>query len=354
MLQHVRTYRHVILRGLAAGLILTLAGCGGGAAREVNQVAIVQRISYTDEASRRLARNSLVLAAEREADYRVGPRDVLEIGVFEWVLKNEMHTLSARVAESGIVSLPVIGELPVGGLTVQQIRALLEKRLRDGGVLHAPRVSVEVKEFRSKLVHVVGAVHEPGTYTLRQNVTTLLAALNLAGGVTEDAGQYLLIIRTADRKEQSDDTGDAPAGRVITVDLYELLELGNLSLNVILQDGDVVRVPRAEGMSVLGYVRQPGRFPLTRPITVLEAIALAGGLEEREASPEACVLKRRRGEIEEIIPLDLVAISRGERPNLYLQANDIIEVRQTAAKRATLEALRLIPGLFSFTYGLNR
>lgn len=334
-------------------IALTLVGCGRAAVREVNSVAIARRISYTDETSRRLARGTLDLAKERTTDYRVGPRDVLEISVFEWVLKNEAHTVAARVAESGIVSLPVIGELPVGGLAVQQVQSLVETRLREDGILHTPRVSVTVKDFRSKLVAVVGAVHEPGLYTLRTNATTLLGVLTLAGGVTEAAGQVLYIIRTEDPREPQEGAPTPAERQVIAVDLYELLELGILDLNAVLRDGDVVRVPRAAEFSVLGFVREPGRFALSRPVSVLEGIALAGGLQERQASPRSCVLKRRAHEGEEIIPLDLLAISRGTEPNLFLLPNDVIEVRQTAAKKFALETLDLIRGVFSVGYSLN-
>ena len=137
------------------------------------------------------------------------------------------------------------------------------------------------------------------------------------------------------------------------MDLYELLKQGNLDLNVVLRDGDVVRIPRAEQFSVLGFVRRPGRFPLTEPVNVLEGIALAGGLQEREASPKACILKRRTDAGEEIIPLNLVAISRGKAPNRFLLPNDVIDVRQTTAKKVGLEVMDLFRGLFGIGYSLN-
>jgi len=342
------------LRPMAFNLILLalipLAGCGNGDIRKVNEIAIAHRVSYTDETSRNLARSTLGLIKDRHTDYRVGPRDILEISVFEWVLKGETHTVDARVAESGLIHLPVLGELRVGDFTVQQIQSTIEKRLKDDGILYAPRVNVSVKEFRSKLVAVVGAVEEPGLYTLRQNVTTLLAVLTLAGGVTDKAGQVLHVVRTNPPPEGAPATSET---RVIAVDLFELLRQGNLDLNVVLRDGDVVRVPRAEQFSVLGFVRQPGRFALVEPVNVLEGIALAGGLQEREASPKACVLKRRTGAGEEIIPLNLVAISRGEAPNRFLLPNDVIDVRQTTAKKVGLEVLDLFRGLFGIGYSLN-
>lgn len=321
---------------------------------EVNKAAIAHRISYTDENSRALARKSLSLAVDRRSDYRVGPEDVLEISIFEWELKDETRTVDVRLAETGVISLPVVGEIQIGGLTVGQVRSLLEKRLVEDEILRNPRVSVVVKEFRSKRVAVVGAVHEPGVYTLRQNVTTLLSVLTLAGGVTARAGQVLYVIRTPAEEPATAQWSVAPEREVIAVDLYELLEQGRVDLNVVLQNGDVINVPEAKKFYVVGFVRRPDGFPLTRPTTVLEAIALAGGLQERQASPRRCLLKRHVGHgEEEVIPLDLVAISRGEKPNLYLTPNDVVDVRQTAAKKVFLEFLDVFRGVFNVGYNLN-
>lgn len=338
---------------IAVALLPLLAGCAAGQGHEVNLVAMSPRTSYSDESSRSLAARTFAKFKSQYEDYRVGPLDVLEVSVFEWIARNETHTESVRVAESGVISLPVVGLLPVTGLTIQDIQVLLEKRFTDGGILRNPRVSVAVKDYRSKVVAVVGSVNEPGLYTLRRNVTTLLSVLSLAGGVNDQAGQVLYVVRTPADAGPAEAAAESGKDNVIAVDLFELLEKGDLSLNVVLENGDVVNVPKAEEFSVLGFVRRPGRFPLNKPITVLEAVALAGGLREREASPSACVLKRRSGQSEAIIPLDLVAISHGEGPNIYLAPNDVIEVRQTFVKKVTMEVFEAALRLFSIGYSLN-
>jgi len=262
-----------------------------------------------------------------------------------------------RVGESGTVALPVIGELKLADLTVQQIKHLLETRLKSDGILKEPRVSVAVKEFRSKRVAVVGAVEDPGVYTLRQNVTTLLSVLTLAGGANDRAGQILYVIRAREEnaptaKKQAPEEQEEQ--KVIAIDLYELLEMGNLELNVVLRHGDVVNVPEAKQLFVVGLVQKPGGFPLKRPTSVLQAVALAGGLREREASPSHCILKRRSRFGEELIPIDLVAIATGKAPNLYLMPDDILDVRQTLAKRLWLGFTDTFRDLFSIGYSLNR
>jgi len=189
-------------------------------------------------------------------------------------------------------------------------------------------------------------------YTLRQNVTTLLDIVSLAGGLTQRAGGVLYVIRpSAGAKTppvasnaQATAQGKAPGaqGQTIKVDLYELLEKGDLSLNMVLESGDVVNVPEAPTFSVIGFVRDPGSFPLKKPTTVLEGIALARGLMEEEASPEACLLKRVTAEGEVVMPLNLVAIARGENPNLFLQPNDILAVQQTAQHKAFLDTMSFL------------
>lgn len=338
-------------------LALVLAGCGSTPdVLEVNDVAMARWESLSDARSRRTITRSFEAAGLRTEDYRIGPEDVVAISVFEWVLREETRILEARVSQSGHVVLPVIGVLAAAGRTTAELQQDVERILTRRSILKSPRVTVEVKEFQSKRVSVVGAVQEPGVYTLHQNATTLLDVLSLAGGPDERAGEAAYVFRTgrgvgpirsASPVSLDLETGEAekakrvelrniPPDRAVvdrvTVDLYELLELGDLSLNMVLVAGDVVHVPEAARFYVFGYVREPGGFPLKRPTTVLDAIALARGLREREASPERCILKRRTPRGEVVVPLDLKSIARGEAPNHFLRAGDIIEVQQSSGK----------------------
>jgi len=366
-------------RVLPALLVLCgIVGCAGKAEiRRVNQAALAIRPTYTDDISRMLAANSLGMLSERAKNYKVGPGDMLEISIFEWELSEETKTQVFRVSESGQLFLPVIGEINVRDSAVGEIKAEIERTLREDGLIKDPRVSVNIKEFRSKRIAVVGAVRDPGVYTIRENVTALSDILFLAGGVSERAGQVLYVIKTKSRaaivvkKSKSEDTvtvdmsgrGPQPAKSktrgmdksVISIDLYEFLEQGNLSLNMALENGDVVHVPVAKEFSVIGFVREPGSFPLRRPTTILEAIAMARGVREIEASPRYCVLKRYDARGEVIMPLDLVDISDGKKPNIYLLPNDVIDVRQTPSKKFTLEVYDLFKTFFhvGFTRSIN-
>jgi len=300
--------------------------------------------------------------AERENDYRIGSGDVLEISIYELERRDEFKTVEVRVEESGEISLPIVGTFIVGDLTVAEVEHKLNKLLVDGQFIKDPRLNVVVKEFRSKSVAALGAIEKPGEYTIRQNVTTLLDVLSMAGGPTPEAGYEMFVIKGLEKKGGLPVSGAmllADPERLmdkrstIAVDLISLLEEGNLVLNAVLGHGDVIYLPKAKMFYVIGFVRKPGGFPLIRPITVLEGIALAEGLMENEASPTRCALKRITDGKEELIPLDLLAIAKGKTPNFYLQADDIIDVRQTTWKWVGLEALAFFKRIFHFGYELN-
>jgi len=373
-------------------LLCSLTGCRAPKARSVNAVALAARPSYSDQASREAMRRSMTGRRDMTEDYRVGPGDLLEISIFEWELRGETRTATFRVAESGTISLPVVGDLKIGGKTVAQIRKDVEEKLKEGGYIFSPRVTVDILEFRSKRIAVVGAVNDPGVYVLRQNVTTLLDVLSLAGGVSPEAGPVAYVTLGAESlrrqqgtaqarpgdHEEAPSEGGAPTGRrsvtvhvgpagaveiggrkragtpeIVGVDLYQLLERGDLSLNMVLSDGDAIHVPMAKPISVIGYVREPGTFPLRRPMRVLEAVAMARGLMEEKASPRAAILKRLSEDGEEIISLDLVAISEGRAPDVYLQPYDVIDVRQTSWKRFLVELRDAVRYMVNFTWDLN-
>jgi len=324
--------------GLAAfGLALLVAGCSSV---RVNRAA--QRESLSGEQDRARALKTLARLRLQTQDYRIGPSDVLEIGVFQWEMAEETKTISPRVSQQGTISLPLIGDLAVKGKTVQQVRVMIEEHLKKNKLINEPRVSVVIKEFRSKRVSVVGAVKDPGMYTLRENVTRLADILSLAGGLAETAGQLLYVIRTPE-------SGVKKGEGIIKVDLHDLLVLGDLELNVVLGNGDLVHVPVAPKFFVYGYVRQPGAYDLKRATTVLEAIAIAGGLDEPLASPSACVLRSKGKEI----PIDLVKIADGEADNYYLQADDLLEIRQTALRKVALVLWEGIRSIVHVGYSLN-
>ena len=367
----MKTFRKTILRlAMVAGAVAASSGCsnsqGPAAGRPKGELS-AQRPSYSDQASRILAEHTLAQIGQQDEDYRLGPEDVIEISIFEWELSEKGKTVPVRIGQTGTICLPMVGELQAAGRTVWELKKEIEDRLREGGYIRRPQVSIIIKGFHSKKIAVVGAVRKPGVYVIERNVTTLLDILSLAGGMTDQAGQTLYVVRREKRNSSAETTADRSAATAlqatsrrtrpttITIDLHELMERCNLSLNMVLQGGDIVSVPQAERFFVYGYVNKPGAFNLAKPTTVLEAVAIAQGVDHDRGSAEYCVLKRRGQDgSEERIAINLEAIRKGKKPNLYLQADDIIDVRQTWLKGLGIGIGKIFGGVgMGLGYSLN-
>ena len=204
------------------------------------------------------------------SDYTAGTQDVLEITVFgEAELSGKF-----QIESDGTFNFPLIGRVRGGGLTLRAIERELHNRLSDG-FLQNPQVSVSVGSFRSQRIFVVGEVMKPGPYPLTEQMT-LIEALATAGSTASSAAGHVVIIRAS---RSAKDAGNPLAdSEVQQVDLAAF-QAGSLVNNVVLRDGDMVIVPRAQSIYILGQVRSPGAFALDKPTTVLQALALAGGLD---------------------------------------------------------------------------
>ncbi|HWR97016.1 MAG TPA: SLBB domain-containing protein [Candidatus Methanoperedens sp.] len=336
-------------RPVAAGELQVQAASVPAEAPEAGtRPIVVAAPSYTDDRSRIAIVQSLKDIEKRNQDYLVGPEDLLEISIFEWELREETKTSLFRVSETGYISIPVVGLVNVGDQSIANVRKKIEDTFRSGGFIKDPRVSVDIKEFRSKKVAVVGAVKSPGTYTLRQNVTTVLDILSLAGGLSDKAGYLALVI-----KQASGDKEPLQRKDTIPIDLHELIVKGDPTVNMVLGNGDVVNVPDAETYSVTGFVQKPGNYPLKRPTSALEGVAEAGGLVNKEALPTKAILRRKSATGETVIPLDLAAITKGEAQNFYLQSGDLIEVPEDKNRRFLNRLVDSISNILGLTYTLN-
>jgi polysaccharide export outer membrane protein len=174
----------------------------------------------------------------------------------------------------------MLGRLQVAGRTSRDIEAVITKALEDGYV-RRPTVAVEVQEFRSRTIFILGQVRNAGKYPL-QGEMNVVEALSMAGSITPDASKEIRIIRPrqaapANTPALPDAPGDA---EVLKVDLKEI-EDGNIAANLPLLDGDTIYVPDADRFFIMGHVRTPGSYVLERGMTVQQAIAVAGGITER-------------------------------------------------------------------------
>jgi polysaccharide biosynthesis/export protein len=211
--------------------------------------------------------------AAQQADYTVGPQDVLTVSVWNQADLSGKFTVGA----DGSISYPLLGAVKVAGLQPRAIEALLRSRLGDG-YLKNPQVTVEIAQFLSKRIFVMGEVKTPGPVALTGEMT-LLEALTRAGGLTETAGGEVVLLR----EDRAAGTHAAPltAGSSGVSELARVsvrdLRSGSFSRNVELRDGDSIFVPRAELIYVLGQVNAPGAYTLDPGMTVMKAISLAGG-----------------------------------------------------------------------------
>lgn len=256
-----------------------------------------------------------IWAQDRSAvEYKIGPKDLLDISVFGLEELNK----TVRVSEEGKISLPLLGEVAVEGLT----RAELEKRLSqllEEKYLQDPQVTVFIKEYQSKRVFLLGAVEHPGPYELLGR-TTLLQIISQAGGLTNEAGDEILVIR-----QLEDETSQS-----IKISIDDLILRGNTVLNIPLEPNDIVSIPvdKAVFVYVFGQVNKPGALEVKRSNipTLLQAIAQAGGFSERAS--KSGVLIKRIGEDgkEHHIKVNVRNIMKGKQKDIELKENDIVYV----------------------------
>jgi polysaccharide biosynthesis/export protein len=216
---------------------------------------------------------------------KIAPRDQLSIAVFG------VPALSGKypVGVDGTITFPHLGPVAVAGHDTRAVEVDLTKRLKDGGYLVSPQVTVELAQSLTKRVIVTGAVRSPGPHPYAGELT-LFEALALAGSTTPDAGDLALVIRAsgsgadtvaAPARNADEDATNGAADGVIEISLSEL-ESGNFAANnITVQDGDHVVVPRAQQVFISGQVRSPGAYSVPAGTSVLQAITLAGGLNDR-------------------------------------------------------------------------
>jgi polysaccharide export outer membrane protein len=229
------------------------------------------------------------------AHYVVGPQDVLGISIWNQPSFSGKFPVDA----DGGFTFPLIGKVLAGGLTLHAIREELIKRLKDG-YLKDPQIAITVEEFRSQRIFVMGEVREPGSVTMTGPMS-LVEALAQARGTTTAASKDLLIVRAPGGTVPSGPltVEQVAAADAIRVDLAAL-QNGDLSKNVPLRDGDTIFVPRAGTAYVFGQVRTPGLINVTRETTVLQALALAGGVTDRGAPGRIRIIRVVNGRKEEL------------------------------------------------------
>ena len=324
----------------------------------------------TDDYNSRLAELSRKLSTQplqiplgaAAADYRIGPDDQLDITVLEAAELDR----APRVSVSGEISLPLLGTIRAAGLTARELELVIEELLRQT-YIKEPHVSVQVREMQSHAVAVFGAVKKPGVFQIREP-KTVVEMLSQAEGLAEDAGDTVIVehrgASAPSDQTTIDDPSDSPSNaeargsalsapplnvtfgasvaaakppESVAIDLKKLLSTGDPKLNALVYPGDVVKVPIADLVYVVGEVAKPGGFQLksNESVSVLQAVALAQGLTHTSASSRSRIIRTdpATGKRQEI-PIDLAKIVAGKVPDPMLEPRDIVFVPNSAGRAA--------------------
>lgn len=246
----------------------------------------------------------------------IGPGDELQIAVYD--VKSLSGTV--RVSQNGNVNLPLIGKTHLAGLTAEEAANRIQEKLKTGGFVLYPQVSVAISQYATQGADVMGQVRNPGIYpTLGSR--TLLNMLTLAGGVTRSAGKLVTIIHKDDPHH--------PVYLALAQNAAGL----KLQANPIIQPGDTIIVQKSGIVYILGDVKRPGGYLLdnNERLTLMEAISLAGGNTVTSNLKNARLIRKLPAGREEI-KLNLKKVYRGKEADLKVKNGDILYIPSSAVK----------------------
>jgi polysaccharide biosynthesis/export protein len=277
------------------------------------------------------------------SEYIIGPGDQVSIHVEDL---DDISDRPIRIDPNGFIDLPLIGRTEAGGLTIEQLRQELEKKLTK--YVTSPQITINLIENNARFVSVIGSVNNPGVHPL-EGPQHLIDAISMSGGVRADAGSHIVIIRQAHWGElplavaKTDPTG---VYSTATVPLHDLVSGQDPSLNILLDPGDVISVAKAEIVYVLGTVKRAGGFPLEGKdsISLLQTLSLAQGLDHDAAANKARILRPAPtgdGHIRDI-SVDIPKILNGKNPDVLLYANDVLYIPGSAAKSMTKRSVEAV------------
>ena len=273
------------------------------------RIAEQNQSSLTDERNERIFNRTQPKSVA--TDPLLGPGDLLELTVFE---APELTT-QVRISSRGFITLPLLGDVEVAGLTARQLEMKVEDLYR-AKYIKDPHVSLFVQEHLSQKVTFVGQVKSPGTYELPARMK-LLDALALAGGLTPKAGNIARVRRVG---KTSEETG------AYVVDLDRLINEGATELNIPVHGGDVIFVDEGGMFYVDGAVRRSGAFPIKATTTLEEAIMIAGGFLSYADAEDVLLVRRNEQNKRVVKHMNLEIAKHGSYP---IKDGDILVVGST-------------------------
>ena len=260
--------------------------------------------------------------------YRIGVGDVLEIRVYN---RPQLSRDAVRVEGNGVIRMPLIdGDIQAACKTEGDLAKEISQRY--ARYYRNLPVDVFIKEYHAREVALIGAVNEQGRYQMQRHIR-LLELLTFAKGPSDKAGETINIVR-APRTDMcaSESAAAEKQDGLITLQLNDTLR-GVEAANPFVEAGDIVTIPEAEQVYVVGNVYAPKSLPLKETLTVSRAIAMAGGpLRDSKTDHVHIVRKLPGGKGQSEMYVNLTAIARKKEDDLVLQPNDIIEVPESTGK----------------------
>jgi polysaccharide export outer membrane protein len=274
--------------------------------------------------------------------YILGPDDGISVNVVDLAELDAKTVGIVRVDHQGNIRLPLAGRIEASGLTIEGLEKEIAKRLST--TMNDPEVVVAVVEYRDHPVSILGAVRSPGVYQVT-GTKTLFEVLSLAGGLNPDASNRIKITRPAAAGPLPLPNASYDQSHTYStaeLNIRSVMEAKTPQDNIVVLANDVITVPKADMVYIIGAVHKSGGFALSEreEISVLQAVSMAEGLDKVASAKKAKILRQSTtgGERTEVA-VDVEKILAGKAKDVSLQANDILFVPNSMAKSASMRAL---------------
>lgn len=293
-------------------------------------------------------------------DYPIGPGDVIEINVPGM---EEIKNMSERINGDGTLSLPFVGVIQVTGMTDKSLRDEIRRRLEEK-YMKNPQINLFVKEFRSRQVAVIGAVQKPGLYNLASPFDTLLTMISQAGGMKVEAAERVLFVPAEPVESgKAAEIVKALPSQVVRQDPAPLILKNVDPINISLDSmsrgsnerflqmparpGDIIMVPGGGEVLVQGWVEKPGSFKITPGLTILGAVAAAGGPSFPADTGAVQLIRTEKSGQKAFFTANLDAIKNGSQPDLPVREGDVVDVSSSGGKLAAYGIYRFFTSIMS-------
>lgn len=332
------------LQGVVAATVILFGALGCALAQTGQQP---QNKVSSPTASESNPSQTIIVATDQ--DYRIGPRDVIEVRI------DDASELSGtyQVTADGTFMMRYLKRVRAQDKTPEELSSFIADGLR-GRYLKDPQVLVEVKQYYSRTFFIQGAVKKPGVYQMEGH-PSLLKLINVAGGLTDNHGSSAFIIREVKKADASVEANgemkqtstvaanqpgraakpgeeDLPDYTLKTVNISGLYK-GRFEQNTYVEPGDIVNIPEADVFFVAGEVKAPGKFTLSEGTTLRQAIALSQGPTMNAKIGNGVIFRLDAATGKRLeIPVDIGAVMKGRKDDITILANDMVIVPNSTAK----------------------